>query len=354
MNKKVSNLPAELIPQKDIVQQCIDHIELRRNGLILPLRTQYNDLNEAVMGGFDWNTMLCIAGMSSSGKSTLSKLLIDGIMSNCIVDEKEVVCISFNFEMVAHKAMARQIVRKSRTSLSELYSIEAPIDEYKLKEMKETHFAELERHPIYYVEEPRTYAEISNTIIHYWNTMCKENNKGLIVEIDHALITRGLPGEEHKAKVDQLIENLNVIKKIISAKGGKILFIVIMQMNRDIQTIDRRKNPEMHYPITSDVFASSLVEHYADYLLVIHNPAKLGIRNYGPDNYPVRVSNRKETIRYCHILKNRDGIPDQVLPFLGMLQYYDFEEIPEQLFTQMCKDFAVHKSCTYSPTQLIK
>ena len=57
----------------------------------------------------------------------------------------------------------------------------------------------------------------------------------------------------------------------------------------------------------------------SDYIIILHAPAKLGIKAYGINNWPV------ENRIYCHFLKAREGEP-KILSFIDYLKYNSIEE----------------------------
>lgn len=63
----------------DVVAQNRKYVEDRRKGLIKSLKTKYPKLNSFLMGGLEFNTILCISALSGGGKSALSKTIRDSL-----------------------------------------------------------------------------------------------------------------------------------------------------------------------------------------------------------------------------------------------------------------------------------
>tara|TARA_R100000951_G_C2608903_1_gene170573 strand:- start:187 stop:990 length:804 start_codon:yes stop_codon:yes gene_type:complete len=254
--------------------------------------------------------------------------------------------LSFNFEMLAQKTIGREIANMSKVTLQELYSSEKPLAASKMEQIFKQYHSQLFEYPLIYVEEPQDSATIGKTIYYYWKNLCKKKDY-MIVEIDHAVITKGRSGDSQKDKIDNLMEELNRIKKKISYEGGNVFFIILSQMNRNIKDKDRMQIPSLHYPNTADLMASSSIEYYSDYIMCTHMPAKLNLQSYTDNQFPVYLDvggNDVEFI-YWHILKNREGIPDQILPMLNNLRVFDFIEVSTDDFKDYCTQFSSKGTC---------
>lgn len=65
----------------EVVKQNLEYVDQRRKGLITSLKTKFSKLNKSLMGGLEWDTILCISALSGSGKSTLSKCIRDSLVT---------------------------------------------------------------------------------------------------------------------------------------------------------------------------------------------------------------------------------------------------------------------------------
>lgn len=279
-------------------------------------------------------------------KSTVSKRISNSIHANLLAKNKSAFGLSFNFEMLAQKTIGREVAHMSKMSLQELYSSEHPLAAAKMEEVFKKYHSQLFDYPLIYVEEPQDWKVIGDTIYFYWKSLCT-NGEYLIIEIDHAVITKGRTGESQKDKVDNLMEELNRVKKKIAYEGGTIFIIILSQMNRDIKNVDRIQVPNMHYPQNSDLMSSSSCEFFSDYIMFTHMPAKLNLRAYTDNNFPIRLIDGSDEIEfiYWHITKNREGIPDQVIPMLNNLKYFDFIEVDLKDFDKYWNEFKSKGSC---------
>lgn len=342
MRNSTSTKIPKLKSQQEVVAESLEYIKKRALGDIENLLTCYDQLNLILGGGFEWGTTCTISALSGGGKSTLSKRLMTSIVSSLTEEGKECVCLSFNFEMLAHRTVGREIAHKSKVDLGRLYSKFEPLGEEEIKELESVHFERIKDFPIYYIEEPQDYKTIGNTILHYWKEMCKEENKGIIIEIDHAVICQGMSGDTQKDVIDNLMKVLNIVKKKISAQNGKVFFIVLSQMNRDIKSSERKTDPLLHIPQTSDLFASSSMEFYSDYIIISHIPAKLNLKFYTSERLPTVTKDGSKFV-YWHVVKNRDNEPDRMVACLENFKYFDFIELNAEQFNSMWSQFKTTK-----------
>lgn len=169
--------------------------------------------------------------------------------------------------------------------------------------------------PIWYVDVPGTVEEMKNTIISFaQNHKLKENDKGLVVTVDYITLTKGRQSDSEKKIVDDLYKMFMEVKKLFASEGIRILIIAISQLNRDIDSTER-KDPKLHYPTQNDIFAASSVYHNSDYVLISHNPSTIeGINWYGlpkgekyPYGLPLFCPKTNRAMIYWHLIKNRFG-----------------------------------------------
>lgn len=171
-------------------------------------------------------------------------------------------------------------------------------------------------YPIYYVDEVGSVKDIVDTIDSFVEENTLKSNKGLIVTIDHSLLTKNDQGDDEKKMLSKLMHTLVRLKKYYYSKNVKIMFIVLSQLNREIEKPERILNPVLHYPNKNDLFGSSSVYYCSDYVIITHKPSIIeGIGKwYGPpkNGYPKGLPvfhPEDETIPllYWHVIKARFG-----------------------------------------------
>lgn len=104
------------------------------------------------------------------------------------------------------------------------------------------------------------------------------------------------------------------LKKSLTSAGHKVMFILLSQLNRDIEKQERVLNPLFHYPTKNDIFAASSVYYCSDVVIIVHKPAIIeGLGSfYGaskkgfPKGLPVFTEDSRALI-YWHIIKSRFG-----------------------------------------------
>jgi len=319
--------------QKQVIDESREFISDRMAGKFNYIKTSYNNLNLAFGGGIETNTILTIAAMSSGGKSTLAaRICNDACQLNT---GREIVVLNFNFEMLAHKLVGRELCNMMEVSSQELYNSKLPTADKLLLQAKiEEHYKSLEQYDIFYVEEPLSYKTVVKNIMYYWDKLCKRQNRTLIVQIDHVGIVLGeRDSDAEKEKIDGIMQELNRAKKIIANKGGNAIFMVLNQFNRNIESVERKQIPSLHYPQQSDMFGASSVYQYSDYVLCTHNPSKLHLQKYTEHDLPIWLGNKERTTSrdtefiYWSIIKNREGTLKPVMPMLSNFKNFNFEEL---------------------------
>ena len=336
-----------LVSQSKAVEDCLRYMEKRMNGEIPLFKTCYDNINKALGGSIEPNTIMTIGGMSGSGKSTISKRMIYSITENLQKEGKECATLCFNYEMLAFKTVGRELANVAKTSVQRMYSTATPLAEANYDYIRNMSH-KLKRYNIYYVEEPQGHDGIFKTIMYYWNQFCVIPDKKdmlFIVELDHTLlIKKSLDAADEKAKIDMLMQDLVAAKKTISEQGGMALFIIISQLNRAIESIDRVKMPNMHRPIKSDLTQSDNLYQGSDYVIIGHQPAKLNLQFYTEGRLPTKVfkdNTRKKTFNfiYYHVLKNRDGEANITCAMLENFEHFEFIEVKGEDMGDYAKEF---------------
>lgn len=224
--------------------------------------------------------------------------------------------LAFEFEMLIEDSLARSVGAKMSKSVKELYSASKPLSPTDLKGVEST-LGEISQAPIYYVDTAGTVKQIVDTILDFSAKVSKED--GLVVTLDHALLTKGAQTDMEKVIIDDLMRNFVDLKKSFAQKGLRIIFVVLTQLNREIEKPERVANQFLHYPTRNDIFASSSVYTCSDYVVITHRPSVVpGMREwYGPPSelegkaypkgLPVYTPDRSASMVYWHIIKERFG-----------------------------------------------
>ncbi len=315
MEKKWNN--NKTLPYKHIrepAKEILGYIDDRRMGTIKSLKTKWPKFNNACMGGIESNVVITIAGISGSGKSSFVNNLETDLFDNNPNDS--FIVLSFSFEMLSARQVGRKLSQRMRRTTSELYSSvegEESITDLDY-EMIKKHTARISKYPIYYVDRPGSIEEIDNTIGLFQN-FAKQDDKKLIVILDHTLLVKGMDGQKERETLYELQKVFIERKKV-----SKTTIIQISQMNRNIETTERINNPMLHYPMRSDLSGSDSLFQASDYVIVLHRPEILGITEYGKFKKPVK------DVVFLHFLKVREGEP-KILRFKNNLKHNTLEEL---------------------------
>ena len=237
--------------------------------------------------------------------------------------------LKFQFEMLGVDEVARELSSKMKKNIKQLYSADGTLSEDDLA-LVDLHLSSIKEHPIAIVDNIGTVYEIRDTILYYVSTnKLAENNRGLIVSIDHSLLTKAEDNDSEKQTLDKLMHMLVGLKKFLSSKNIKVMFFVLSQLNRDLESTDRVNNPKLHYPTKNDLYGASSVYYSSDYVFILHRPVLIeGLGNwYGPSRVgfqqglPVyNPTNPKQAMIYLHIIKERFG-SNKIIPMLDELQF---------------------------------
>ena len=283
------------IPFKHIstaASEAVTYIRRRKNHEIEPLKSRWNKFNEMCCGGIEPGCVYTIVGASGTGKSSFVNTLETDLIE--LNSNKELVVLSFSFEMLSRAQVGRDLSDK------ELNLVEETAES-------------LKDYPIYYVDDAATVQKIDDTITYFQNTIAKD--KWLIVILDHTLLVNSDNYKDERMIISELERVFIKAKKV-----GMTSIIQLSQMNRNIENIDRINNPSSHYPMRSDLSSSDSVFQGSDVIAVLSRPETLGITAYGPQRLPVQNK------VYLHFLKVREG-ELAILEFENDLKYNNLIEL---------------------------
>ena len=247
-------------------EEAVEYIRKRKNHEIEPLKSRWNKFNNMCCGGIEPGCVYTIVGASGTGKSSFVNTLETDLIE--LNPDKQLVILSFSFEMLSRAQIGRKLSNKLRQTTTQLYSA---IDDLSNKEFSlvEETANSLKDYPIYYVDSAATVQKIEDTIVYFQNTIAKD--KWLIVILDHTLLVGSDNYKDERMIISELEKVFIKLKKI-----GTTSIIQLSQMNRNIENIDRINNPSSHYPMRSDLSSSDSVFQGSDVIAVLSRPETLG------------------------------------------------------------------------------
>lgn len=285
-------------------QEIID----RKAGKIRPLSTGWSNLDKAI-GGIEWGRIYVIAGLSGTGKSTMLEQLKRNIFEYNS-NTSNIKILSFDFEMLPEDQLIRAASSATGISHGDILSYWSKLDDVDLSRV-DSYMNKISKYPIYIVDtsmDPTTLARAIEQFIE-----SQDKNDSIIVTIDNLSF---IDGPDDKSAIDATMKKLVALKKKYAEIGRKVSFIVISQLNRNLEEDSRIFNPSLHYPTKRDIYATSAIYFSADVIIITHKPAVIpGMGDYyGPpkkgfiQGLPVYNPLRPEqAMIYWHIIKQRFG-----------------------------------------------
>lgn len=273
--------------KKDITNEVLDTVNQERSGKQLGLITRFPGLNICLGKYFRFRQVTLIAGPSGHGKSALLNMILNDFLDKELNKnfKEEVVIIHNSFEMLPKDEVIRTVSSKIGKSHLEILSAEwdkekrsyNTISDAEVERIKSA-MVEDEDKAHYYFEDPTNLSGLMRNIT-YALEYYKEVNPTKpvprpVVALDHSLL---LNPENNENTLD-LMGRLGKLAIFLKKKGCMV--IIIGQFNGEIEKPERIKNPDMHFPVKSDIYAQAQLYNACDNVLTITQPELLGIMVY--------------------------------------------------------------------------
>lgn len=271
---------------------AIDYIHKRRSGEEKSIKTPWDKMNQATFNGIEWNNIIVIGGRPGGGKTMLANLITRE--AHRLNSDQDFAVLDFQFEMLAKHTAMREFAAKTGVSSTKLASVFNEVSDEEVKAV--LRYAEQNKNKdIYIIEQAGSVKQMRKDI----EQALMDFNKPLIVTIDHSILVRKDASEK-----DSFETLHNLSKMMTEMKRFKIIFIVLTQLNRECESVERLKPGTFgNYLLDSDIYGGDALLQHADLVLGINNPYKHGLTQYGPLKYPIE---NKNTL-VLHYLKNRHG-----------------------------------------------
>lgn len=275
-----------------VTKRSLQRIKANKDGEELFFKTRFDKVNKALLGGFRFGNYAILAGASGHGKSyLLAEFVEDFLDPELNPTEEDVKILCFGFDMPAESEITRSLAAQVNTSYGTVMSAETPLSDEQFEIIEQIAEEKYANRQVYYVDKPGTKEDIKHTVYAFRDRF---PDARLIVTLDHSLLVEY--GAE-KTEIE-LVSKVSKTMKALRQELG-ILIVMLSQLNDKIED-PRRRDPSLHYPTKTDIHGSKAVYQDADIVMVLHQPQKLGIENYGRKQYPAK------NLAALHVLKNRD------------------------------------------------
>lgn len=296
---------------KDVVQETKAELFAYQTGKkkIIKTNRPYLDNIFPVVNG----TVITVSAQSGVGKSTEMMRIVNNVMDKGINPTAEnFVSLIVSLEMRVLNIILRGLNTHTKKKKSKILSEEFTEEELILaKEYFKT------------LEDERNYISQVPTTPNKFFEACKEfleqhkDKETCLIAYDHLALTNSDKGESRNTIIENLIERINDLKMIYK----NVIFVLVSQTNSELG--NRAKDKDiMSQPRASDLYYSQFTFQVSDYVVVINNPLKNGVKEYSkilPDRYPDlqkyfleedskgRVSLETYGVLYYHLLKCREA-----------------------------------------------
>lgn len=299
-------------PISKVYEIGLHYMRLRKLGVATSMLTPWTKINQAGVNGFEWGTIITLAGRPGSGKTTFANQFTRAAHALNPGDDFHI--IDFQFEMPDKQMALREFAASTGVKYNELLSAYRPIGDNVVQDV-ENYIQKNKTKKIFIVDSPLTVSQMKALLIAY----ITKYNVPLIVTIDHSVL---MELDKHERDTFEMLYNLGKMMTELKKKYS-IIFIVLTQMNRSIEDPSRKVNGSVaNYPTAADIFGADALVQHSDMVMILNRPATASIKEYGPCKFQVA----SDTV-FCHFVKVRNGEN-----MLGFFKFHGgqarFEEIP--------------------------
>jgi len=283
---------------KDGYVESLNYMKGRMEGKIFSFKTPWPKFNDAGADGIEWNSTIVIGGRPGTGKTLIKDQIIRESFKRNPTDSFRV--LEFQFEMVARTSALREFSSVIGRSYKYMCSASGKMSIEDLQRCYE--YAKVRKEmPIDIVDEPCTVSQFKETVHKYMQAnMVDGKPMKTIVTLDHSIL---LKKDAHEGSKMDTIYNLGEAVTELKRKYP-IIFIILSQLNREVERIDRQEDGKYgNYILSSDFFGADALLQHADIQIGLNRPANQKIRFYGPDRYIIE----DDRVLVLHFLKCRNG-----------------------------------------------
>jgi replicative DNA helicase len=293
--------PLMPVSERDALKKAIMKIKARRNGDVKSLRSAWPKFNDAFCDGLEWRTITIVGARPGTGKTLFMEQLISDIIEHN--PDQEFRVLKFQMEMVDETSGVRKLSLNTGADYNTLMSKGGnKVDERIFYKCVDYYEKSEKSDFINVIYDACTVDEMCATIHYEMNRNKKEDGTyvNMLVAIDHSALFRVGKGQKDKFEMlNSLGEALTMMKK-----KYPVAFVVLSQLNRNIDNPDRQRDGEYgNYILDSDIYGSDALLQHADVVMGINKPSIRKIRQYGPERFLIT----DEDILVFHFIKSRNG-----------------------------------------------
>ena len=298
--------PLKAVSERDALKKALYKMKARHNGELKSLKTAWVNFNNAFCDGLEWRTITVVGARPGTGKTLFMEQLVNDVIK--LNGDQKFRILKFQFEMLDETNGIRKLSMNVGSDYNTLMSKEKPVDRGIFQKCVDFYESTEKYDLVDVVYDPCTVDEMCATIHAYMEKHKTEDGcTNTLVTIDHSALFRVGKGQKDKFEMlNSLGEALTEMKKKFP-----VAFLVLSQLNRNVETIERAKDGTYgNYILDSDLYGSDALLQHADVVLGINRPFNRKIKFYGPEKY---IINDPDLLVF-HILKSRNG-------FMGMNFY---------------------------------
>lgn len=288
-------------------QEALDYMDGRRTGRITSIKTPWPKFNDAIADGIEWNSTTIIAARPATGKTLIKDQIVREAFT--LNPNQNFRVLDFSLEMVGRVSAMRSFSAFIGRAYKYLCSADQIVSQEDMAKCYD--FArEMVKLPIDIIDETCTVLEFRQTIAEYMDAYSVQkvdaNGKSYreytktIITLDHSLLLRKASFEkDDREMLFSLGSALTDLKR-----KYPIAFIILSQLNRDIDRPERNENGKYgNYILESDIYGSDALLQHADTVVGVNRPAKQKIKYYGVDRHIIDNIN----VLVFHFIKARNG-----------------------------------------------
>lgn len=300
--------------QYNSFNEALKYMQKRAAGQEKSIYTPWPKFNDATTDGLEWNTLTVIGGRPGSGKTLIKDQIIRESFS--LNPHDNFRALEFQFEMVGRTSALREFSSITGKTYKELCSAGSKLTNDVLNKCHEYAKGRV-KYPVDIISTPMTVNQMREQIDMYMDV---HKGQRTIITLDHTMLVKRAPYQNNS--LDMLFELGEFFTQ--TKRDYPVLFIVLSQLNRNIDNPDRAVDGKYgNYILESDIFGSDAMLQHADTLIGINRPAKQKIRYYGPDRYVIE----DDATLVLHFLKARNG-DTRMSFFKGLFSQMEIIEMP--------------------------